>query len=384
VVAVLGVLLLGGAVAQRSLAGARTSTQLETTDAPTTTMNGATPVATATTLTSVEDHRRLVVEPSEGLRDGQPLHVEIRRPPNLILVDICTTDDGDDRGCAFFPRTMRPSPTYTETATRFIVTRAGRVVDCAERKGRCVLRVYDVGDVPLEFDPADPPPDFGYDAVPTTALKNRDSVHLWGTTPAKSLRVWQCVTTPAPRLTCVPVTGIVAAGSGSFSADVVVNRAVVGPERDHDCASETCELRLIPELFDGPVLARFELTFSATEPFARSAVRLESGTIHDGESVTVRGSGLVARAFVSVQVCGNSGICETRMYNATIDDGGSFSVAVALRKRTTGFRSATGNVELGCVDQPCNVVVNVNQVRSYTFRFQFGDDGIAEFDGPSR
>ena len=72
------------------------------------------------------------------------------------------------------------------------------------------------------------------------------------------------------------------------------------------------------------------------------------------------------------------------MYNATVDDGGSFSVAVALRKRTTGFRSVTSNVELECADQPCRVVVNVNQVRSYAFWFQFGDDGIAEFDGPSR
>ena len=71
------------------------------------------------------------------------------------------------------------------------------------------------------------------------------------------------------------------------------------------------------------------------------------------------------------------------MYNATIDDSGSFSVAVTLRKRATGFR-ATGNVEFECVDQPCRLVVSVNQVRSYAFWFQFGDNGIAEIDRPSQ
>ena len=72
------------------------------------------------------------------------------------------------------------------------------------------------------------------------------------------------------------------------------------------------------------------------------------------------------------------------MYNATIDQRGSFSVAVALRERTTGFGMGTGNVELDCAIHPCRLVVNVNRVRSYGFGFQFGDDGAAQFDGERR
>lgn len=396
-VAVLGLSLLIVAVADRSLAGARTSTQLTTTqltptddsrtieEALPTTVTVTSTAPTTTAAAPVEDQRRVVVEPADGLRDGQPLQVEIRRPPSQILVDICVTDDGDNRGCAFFPRTTRTSASYTERAARFIVTRAGRIVDCAERKGRCVLRVYNVADVALEYDPSVPSPAFGYNADPTTSLRGRDSVHLSGTTPAKSMVVSQCVATPAPKPICVPVTGIAPTNSGSFSGDVAVSRALVGPDRDYDCAKEACELRLLPELMDGPALARFDLSFSATEPFAPSSVRLESSTIHDGDSVTVRGSELVAGAFVSVQVCGTpSNICETRMYNATIDPGGSFSVAVALRERTTGFAMGTGNVEIDCATHPCRLVVNVNRVRSYGFDFQFGDDGVAQFDGERR
>ena len=124
-------------------------------------------------------------------------------------------------------------------------------------------------------------------------------------------------------------------------------------------------------------------------------MRLEPGSIHDGGEVTVRGSNLVAGAFVSVHVCGklseappgaSTPLCERRMYTGTVDHSGSLSITVTLRKRVTGFLlNASPDPEFDCAALPCSVNVNINNGRGYSFRFQFGDDDVTNVgqDPPS-
>ena len=229
----------------------------------------------------IEDERPLVVEPSEGLRDGQPLRVRIRRPPARILVDICVT--GDDSGCAFFPATTRTSATFTETASRFIVTKSGAIVDCAERAGRCVLRVYDVAEIPLTFDATEPAPQFGYSADRTTQLRGRHSIRLSGTTPSRFVTLAQCFAT-APSPSCVPLRGLAVVPGRAFAGDVVVTRALMSGDGTFDCALQHCELRVSGNVPQHPVLARFPLEFATDEPLALPYLHVEDGPTSPGQS----------------------------------------------------------------------------------------------------
>jgi neocarzinostatin family protein len=334
----------------------------------------------------------VLVEPSTDLVHGQEVKVKGLGfvPGSSVGFAQCDAENISIEGCDLSNIGFATTNANGKLRAFFTVKRIlDNGLDCAKRRGRCVLGVGESGPeitVPLSFDPSVPPP-----PPPVLLVEpNRDLVHRQvvqvhgeGFAPGELFALQQCLRSDPPGECGGPfLDGVQADDTGAFTSPFTVQRKIRNVGGTIDCARQfgECVIRTIRWSGLGPD-AEVEIGFDPNSPLPEVKVRVRPATdLVDRQLVHVVGKRFTPFQGISAvhclsstdpstlpRTCGESGY-------GSADVNGRVKIDVPVRRLLT----RDNGTKVDCAERPgkCSMFVSssFDPVEAGTIKLEFDPD----------